>query len=760
MRLSFKKHRVVLRIFFSYLAFLLCFLLVLILSFHRVKALLEERVVNSTRSLLEYDLKALDQRLDGFSQTAVNVMLQPSIERFMSVEPPLNDSDYANLREMSLDIQNFFLMDSFVDSMIIYFQNTESFASNTNASARSGLAYDLLLKYGDMNFAQWKEKIAAVETTAIWPVNDVSIKNKNGRYLTYIYATRLSTLRNSKASLIMLIPEARLASFFESIRTIGADQYLLMDQNANILYASGVSADLIAQSYRKDTLVQRITIEDSSKLLVSTRSPQTGLISMATIPYEVIQMDLAELTSLFSLMFGLALVVGFALLTVFTVVNVRPIKRLSHQLSIYAGKPINMDFHQMTSSLSSAITLNGDLKNRLDQQSGVLLALLKEYLYERGFHSEEDMLEKNRAVGVTFHYPNYVVLLLRIDEEFGNDNTDLVKVFHIAVLEALHTLPGIEDVCHTIHFSKIAALLGWSDDSTLEEQIANVNTLLGNIYIHGVRVHVSAGVSAPFNSPFHTKNKCAEAEQALRQVGSATGKLVLFSPVAQAKLPYAYPIEKEQRFMRLVRIGAEEEARTLFLEMFDSMLIDSRTTEDMFNQVIADLRSTFVNLLFEIADASEEAVQVHWRMLFALHAARNENDVRAEFLSVLSFICRSVADQKQHNNNDLIDRVIDYIQKNVSNENISIISVADQFHIAPAYLSRLIKAQTGNTFSDHVEGLRMAFITECLRDPNTLINDIAQKAGYSNISTFYKAFKRHFGMSPSAYRAMRRKGLL
>ena len=287
-----------------------------------------------------------------------------------------------------------------------------------------------------------------------------------------------------------------------------------------------------------------------------------------------------------------------------------------------------------------------------------------------------------------------------------------------------------------------------------------MNTLLGNIYIHGVRVHVSAGVSAPFNSPFHTKNKCAEAEQALRQVGSATGKLVLFSPVAQAKLPYAYPIEKEQRFMRLVRIGAEEEARTLFLEMFDSMLIDSRTTEDMFNQVIADLRSTFVNLLFEIADASEEAVQVHWRMLFALHAARNENDVRAEFLSVLSFICRSVADQKQHNNNDLIDRVIDYIQKNVSNENISIISVADQFHIAPAYLSRLIKAQTGNTFSDHVEGLRMAFITECLRDPNTLINDIAQKAGYSNISTFYKAFKRHFGMSPSAYRAMRRKGLL
>jgi len=66
-------------------------------------------------------------------------------------------------------------------------------------------------------------------------------------------------------------------------------------------------------------------------------------------------------------------------------------------------------------------------------------------------------------------------------------------------------------------------------------------------------------------------------------------------------------------------------------------------------------------------------------------------------------------------------------------------------------------AEIGHTtFRSHLTGVRMEAAAQLLvRGPLT-VREVAQRVGYRQPAQFAKAFRRHHGMSPSAYRARRR----
>src|SRR3546814_16798750 len=46
----------------------------------------------------------------------------------------------------------------------------------------------------------------------------------------------------------------------------------------------------------------------------------------------------------------------------------------------------------------------------------------------------------------------------------------------------------------------------------------------------------------------------------------------------------------------------------------------------------------------------------------------------------------------------------------------------------------------------------MGLAAQLLRNPSTLIATVADKVGYGSDVAFYRAFRRHFGQSPGAFR--------
>lgn len=67
-------------------------------------------------------------------------------------------------------------------------------------------------------------------------------------------------------------------------------------------------------------------------------------------------------------------------------------------------------------------------------------------------------------------------------------------------------------------------------------------------------------------------------------------------------------------------------------------------------------------------------------------------------------------------------------------------------------MSHIFREQTGQTFVEYLTQVRMRKILELCRDPKQSIKSIAEQSGYSNISYFYKVFKKATGKTIGEYR--------
>lgn len=103
-----------------------------------------------------------------------------------------------------------------------------------------------------------------------------------------------------------------------------------------------------------------------------------------------------------------------------------------------------------------------------------------------------------------------------------------------------------------------------------------------------------------------------------------------------------------------------------------------------------------------------------------------------------------------------VKNVISYIQLKYS-ENIKIEDIAFSLGLNRSYLTRLFKDATGYSLQDYLLTYRMKMAAKMLADNTISVTDIASHVGYVDTFTFSKAFKRHFGMSPSSYRADKTK---
>lgn len=84
--------------------------------------------------------------------------------------------------------------------------------------------------------------------------------------------------------------------------------------------------------------------------------------------------------------------------------------------------------------------------------------------------------------------------------------------------------------------------------------------------------------------------------------------------------------------------------------------------------------------------------------------------------------------------------------------NIHIDDLTNEFHYNKDYFNRLIKENTGKTYSEYVQEIRLAEAVNNLRQTSLPIEDIAHMVGYNNIGYFYKIFKENYGMTPADFR--------
>lgn len=103
-----------------------------------------------------------------------------------------------------------------------------------------------------------------------------------------------------------------------------------------------------------------------------------------------------------------------------------------------------------------------------------------------------------------------------------------------------------------------------------------------------------------------------------------------------------------------------------------------------------------------------------------------------------------------------VSEIVQFINHNYTRQ-LSLDSISKKFFISQYYLSRTFKGVTGFSFIEYLNSVRIREAQKLLHKTNRKIIDISEEVGFRNISHFGRVFKEVTGISPLAYRKLRRK---
>jgi len=99
-----------------------------------------------------------------------------------------------------------------------------------------------------------------------------------------------------------------------------------------------------------------------------------------------------------------------------------------------------------------------------------------------------------------------------------------------------------------------------------------------------------------------------------------------------------------------------------------------------------------------------------------------------------------------------INRVVDYIDAHLA-ESLDLETLADVAHFSPWHFHRLFQAFTGETLADRVRRRRLeTAAARLLESPPQSALAIALDVGFGSAEVFSRAFRGHFGVTPTAWR--------
>lgn len=122
------------------------------------------------------------------------------------------------------------------------------------------------------------------------------------------------------------------------------------------------------------------------------------------------------------------------------------------------------------------------------------------------------------------------------------------------------------------------------------------------------------------------------------------------------------------------------------------------------------------------------------------------------FGQLFSFYNLKFSTHPKKSKSELSEQILDYIDKNYADPNLSIKTIAALFNYNQTYLSRMFSQKYSIPISQYINSIRIQkFITLYYNDPHITFLQLALRCGFSSESTFYRAFFEYAKTTPSQY---------
>lgn len=154
------------------------------------------------------------------------------------------------------------------------------------------------------------------------------------------------------------------------------------------------------------------------------------------------------------------------------------------------------------------------------------------------------------------------------------------------------------------------------------------------------------------------------------------------------------------------------------------------------NELIQFIMKKILCEYFDKKIGSETSIQAYLLLLFT---------------ELLRYYKENLGESTIHSlNRTIISEVKNYLRKNYKTAALK--ETADYFHFNADYLGKLIKSSTGVSFTDIIQEIKLKEACRLLQNTAMPISEITYTIGYTNLSYFYKLFRKKYNTTPIEFR--------
>lgn len=165
---------------------------------------------------------------------------------------------------------------------------------------------------------------------------------------------------------------------------------------------------------------------------------------------------------------------------------------------------------------------------------------------------------------------------------------------------------------------------------------------------------------------------------------------------------------------------------------------------------LVGLNSTFRKEVEQVDVHPLYIEKVSTQILLQIQKIQSDQACQKLVIDMIKQYCNLVKKYSLTGYSPVIRNVIHYARIHL-NKDLSLRSLAERFNINRTYLSTLFHQEIGTTLTDYINGLRIEYAAELLRNNHFSIADASAEVGFSDVSYFTRVFKKVMGRTPAQY---------
>lgn len=217
---------------------------------------------------------------------------------------------------------------------------------------------------------------------------------------------------------------------------------------------------------------------------------------------------------------------------------------------------------------------------------------------------------------------------------------------------------------------------------------------------------------------------------------------------------YVYSIETERKLMNFLELGDREHAMQVIEEIFSYNVTVKRINLKMLRVLTSEIISSLLKVAAQID--SNENLDFEELYLFSaqIHTIKQVDRAKNEILKYINLLCDLSANYAHTVGDARCIQILDYIRENYADPDLNVSKMADIFGITTGWISKYFKDQIGSGMADYIIKFRIKKAKEQLKNQKKSIKQIAEETGFSSATVFQRAFKRYEGITPGQYREL------